>query len=109
MKGGMKRIVIQKRPRTGNAPDDRKDYPDCESPQESWRRCPPARPITPLAFFRHGGIYRSDVIHKPSRPEGGCRLPLVGPEPQSKDATGGTTRPISSSAMSSGRLFLDRV
>ena len=36
------------------------------------------------------------------------RLPLVGPEPRQKNAPGGT-RSFSSSAMSSGRLFLDRV
>ena len=46
---------------------------------------------------------------KPIKPEGRYRLPLVGPDPQSKDATGGTTAPCSSSAMSSDRLFLDRV
>ena len=38
----------------------------------------------------------------------GCRLPLVGPRASVKDATEGT-RLGSSSAMSSGRLFLDRV
>jgi hypothetical protein len=48
-----------------------------------------------LAFFRHGGIYRSDVVKtKRSKPEGGRRLPLVGPEPQSKDATGGNNRAL---------------
>src|SRR5215469_9391109 len=62
-----------------------------------------------MRFFRYGGIYRSDVGNKLLKPEAGYRLPLVGPEPQSKDATGGTTAPCSSSAMSSGRLFLDRV
>src|SRR5579875_428032 len=43
-----------------------------------------------MRFFRHGGIYRSDVGNKPSKPGAGYRLPLVGPEPQPKDATGGT-------------------
>ena len=64
-----------------------------------------------MRFFRHDGIYRSDAGNKPLKPGGGYRLPLVGPEPQSKGATGGTTAPCSSasSAMSSGRLFLDRV
>jgi hypothetical protein len=62
-----------------------------------------------LRFFRHGGIYRSDGGNKPLKPGAGYRLPLVGPEPQSKDARGGATAPCSSSAMSSGRLFLDRV
>jgi hypothetical protein len=46
-----------------------------------------------LRFLRHDGIYRSDVVNKPSNPGAGCRLPLVGPGAQSKDATGGTARP----------------
>src|SRR4029077_20489371 len=62
-----------------------------------------------MRFFRHDGIYRSDVGNQPLKPGEGYRLPLVGPEPQSKDETGGTTAPCSSSEMSSGRLFLDRV
>jgi hypothetical protein len=39
--------------------------------------------------------------------DGTNRLPLVGPVPQAKERVGRTT-PFSSSAMSSGRLFLDR-
>ena len=65
---------------------------------------------TTQAFLRHGGIYRSDVPFGSAKPGGGHRLPLVGPEPQSQSATGGTTTLCcSSSAMSSGRLILDRV
>ena len=46
-----------------------------------------------MRFPRHDGIYRSDVVKTKSiKPEGGRRLPLVGPEPQSKDATGGNNR-----------------
>jgi hypothetical protein len=80
--GAAERTVIQRRPVQGNTPDDRKDYPDFESSQESLRRCPPARPMTRtvarrpcappdepralaeffFAFLRHGGIYRSDVV-----------------------------------------------
>jgi hypothetical protein len=48
-------------------------------------------------------------LPKPLQPGGGCRLPLVGPEPQSKGRDGRNCAPCSSSAMSSGRLFLDRV
>ena len=121
-----KRAVVQRCPVQGNSPSDRKDAPDFESPQERLHRCPPARSLARmvargecapasepqarhLAFFRHDGIYRSDGVHKPLKPGAGCRLPMVGPEPQSKDATGGTSASCSSSAMSSGRLFLDRV
>jgi hypothetical protein len=56
----VERSAIQTRPVQGNPPDDRKDYPDFESSQESLRRCPPARSMTAHAFFRHRGIYRSD-------------------------------------------------
>ena len=122
----VERAVVQRSPVQGNSPDARKDYPDFKASQESLLRCPPARDQTrrvarqecapagepralDFAFSRHGGIYRSDVVYKPLKPGAGYRLPLVGPGPQSKDATGGTTASCSSSAMSSGRLFLDRV
>ena len=63
-----------------------------------------------LRFLRHGGIYRSDVAENQNYldPRVGCRLPLVGPRASVKDATEGA-RLGSSSAMSSGRVFLDRV
>jgi hypothetical protein len=65
-----------------------------------------------LRFLRHGGIYRSDVGQSQNQshlnPRVGCRLPLVGPRASAKDATDGA-RLGSSSAMSSDRLFLDRV
>ena len=65
-----------------------------------------------LRFLRHGGIYHSDVLKSQNQnhhdPRVGCRLPLVGPRAPVKDATEGA-RLSSSSAMSSGRLFLDRV
>jgi hypothetical protein len=119
------RAAVQRCPVRGNSPTDRKDNPDFESPQESLHRCPPARPLPrrvargecapasepqarDLAFFRHGGIYRSDVAQNRGNPRAGRRLPLVGPRSSVKDATEGA-RLGSSSAMSSGRLFLDRV
>jgi len=65
-----------------------------------------------LRFLRHDGIYRSDGGEQQNQgnlnPRVGCRLPLVGPRASVKDATEGA-RLGSSSAMSSGRLFLDRV
>ena len=59
-------------------------------------------------FLRHGGIYRSDVA-KENQPRVGTNcLPLVGPKTQGKERAGRNTL-FSSSAMSSGRLFLDQV
>jgi hypothetical protein len=117
--------VVQTSPVPGNSPDARKDYPDLKTSQKSWIRCPPTRSLTRtvarrqcalagepqarhLAFCRHRGIYRSDVGQNHSDPRVGRRLPLVGPQASVEDATEGA-RLGSSSAMSSGRLFLDRV
>ena len=43
-----------------------------------------------MSFFRHPEIFRSDVVVQPTKLGPGYRLPLVGPEAQSKDATEGT-------------------
>jgi hypothetical protein len=63
-----------------------------------------------LAFSRHHGIYRSDVVSNQNHLNlgAGCRLPLVGPRAP-VEGRDGRSAPCSSSAMSSGRLFLDRV
>ena len=43
-----------------------------------------------MRFLRHDGIYRSDVVQTKTNPGAGpCRLPSVGPEPRSKNASGG--------------------
>ncbi len=121
------RAVGQRRPIPGNSPDDRKDYPDFESSQESLRRCQPARSMTRtvvrrecalaaeprapnLAFIRHDGIYRSDGVNPTVKtwgrvppPVGRPRSPVPG-----RDGSNCCT-PCPSSTMSSGRLFLDRV
>src|SRR5450759_1063131 len=61
------------------------------------------------AFSRHGGIYRSDVVKTKTKSWGGTEPPPAGrPRAQAKERVGRTT-PFSSSAMSSDRLFLDRV
>jgi hypothetical protein len=61
-----------------------------------------------MRFRRHDGIYRSDVVQTPN-PGYGFQPPPAGrPRPQVKERVGRTTL-FSSSAMSSGRLFLDRV
>ena len=62
-------------------------------------------------FLRHDGIYRSDAVQNQiqTKPWGGTVPPPVGrPRAQVKERVGRTTS-FSSSAMSSGRLFLDRV
>jgi hypothetical protein len=43
-----------------------------------------------MSFFRHREIFRSDMVVDPTKLGPGYRLPLVGPEAQSKDATEGT-------------------
>jgi hypothetical protein len=68
-----------------------------------------------LRFLRHDGIYRSDVVQvktktrTKTKPWGGTVPPPAGrPRAQVKERFGRTTL-FSSSSMSSGRLFLDRV
>ena len=116
------RAVVQRRPVPGNSPSDRKDYPDFESPQESLRRCPPARPMTRtvarrecalfgernFAFSRHDGIFRPDGVLKPRKTWGRVPPPAGRPRAPVKGRDGRNCAPCSSSAMSSGRLFLDR-
>ena len=107
MSRSMKRAAVQSCPIPGNSPSDRKDYPDFKSPQESLHRCPPARSIHRLAFSRHGGIYRSDGV--PTQNLGaGAASRWSAPSP-SKGRHGRNYASCSSSTMSSGRLFLDRV
>ena len=119
------RAVVQRRPVPGNSPSDRKDYPDFKSPQESLRRCPPARPMTRtvvrrecallgernFAFFRHDGIYRSDGVAKTKSNLGeGAASRWSAPSPSpGRDERNYAPYSLASSAMSSGRLFLDRV
>ena len=64
-----------------------------------------------LRFLRHGGIYRSDVVSKTLRPGLGVPPPVGRPPGSGKGRHGRSYAPRSStsSAMSSGRLFLDRV
>src|SRR5579864_3908577 len=120
------RAVVQRCPVQGNSPSDRKDYPDFESPQESLHRCPPTRSMTRtvarrecapasepqarnLAFFRHRGIFRSDVPCWDLESWGRgatSRWSVPGPATSRRD---GRSAPCPSSTMSSGRLFLDQV
>src|SRR6266849_991677 len=123
------RAKSQRRPVPGNSPDDRKDYPDFESSQESLRRCLPAHPATqtvcsaavrttgraegpqPLRFSGMtesiGPMWSENQNHLNLGAR--CRLPLIGPRTPVQGRDGRNCAPCSSSAMSSGRLFLDRV
>lgn len=65
-----------------------------------------------MRFRRHDGIYRSDVVQGKTRESNPGDE--TGPPPDSQPRTqvkerAGRITPFSSSAMSSGRLFLDRV
>ena len=64
-----------------------------------------------LAFFRQDGIYRSDEAKpRPNPLQAGAGVPPpVGRRRGPAKGRDGRSAPCSSSAMSSGRLFLDRV
>ena len=75
----------------------------------------PAEPrALKLAFSRHDGIFRSDVVSRQNQHQhqqnlrAGCRLPLAGPRAPVKERDGRSAL-CPSSAMSSDRLILDRV
>jgi hypothetical protein len=108
---------VKGRPLQGDSPNDRIPRgPDCNRHK---RVCADTSAATPLPlpgiqkvsgmrFLRHGGIYRSDVVTKTSNDWG--RLPPPAGRPRSPaKGRDGRSAPCSSSAMSSGRLFLDRV
>ena len=59
-------------------------------------------------FLRHRGIYRSDGVTRIVKSRGGMPPPVGRPRSPAKGRDG-RSAPCSSSAMSSGRLFLDRV
>jgi hypothetical protein len=86
--GGVARS--QQSPLQGNSPNDRMlRGPDCDRPKRVCAAAFPATPSPPLpriegsqkAFFRHGGIYRSDVVSrpKPRKPGGGVPPPVGRP------------------------------
>jgi hypothetical protein len=107
----------QQSPLPGNSPNDRilhgpgfnrhKRVCVHSFPATSW---PPSMRQPRLRFLRHGGIYRSDRVFKtkPRKPGTGMPPP-VGRPPAPVQGRDGRSVPRSSSAMSSGRLFLDRV
>jgi hypothetical protein len=64
---------------------------------------------TGTRFLRHDGIYRSDVVVKTPKTRGWAPPPAGRPRAPVQGRYGRNYAPCSSSAMSSGRLFLDRV
>jgi hypothetical protein len=105
----------KRRPVQGNSPNNRILHgPDCNHPK---RVCADSFPATPLPqlpkiqktsgrrFLRQAESIAPMCSANP-RPE--CRLPLVGPRSSVKEHDG-RSAPCPSSAMSSDRLFLDRV
>ena len=109
---------VKRRPVPGNSPNDRiLRGPVCNRPKRVCADSFPATPSPPLPggphfpgmrFLRHaesiGPMERSHQLNLGA----GCRLPLVGPRAPVKGRDGRKAS-CSSSAMSSGRLFLDRV
>ena len=109
---------VKRRPVQGNSPNDRIPHgPDCNRPK---RVCadsfpatlspppPTTRTVIGVRFFRHDGIFRPDVVVKPKHLGAVHRLPLVGARAPVQRARR-KVRALPSFAMSSGRLFLNRV
>jgi hypothetical protein len=106
---------VKRRPIQGNSPDDRiLRGPDCNRPKRvyadsfpatPWPTFPKTHKIPGRRFLRHAESIGPMCSSNP-RPE--CRLPLVGPRAPVKERDGRSAL-CSSSAMSSDRLFLDRV
>ena len=113
------------RPLPGNSPHDRAGKPGGSSiVKENLRRSLLCHFISTnnigapqYAFSRQGGIYRSDVVSNQdkvkvkvkTKSRGGTdHLPLIGPGPRQKNASGGP-RPSHRPRLVPHRLFLDRV
>ena len=109
---------VKGRPVQGNSPNDRiLRGPDCNRPKRVYADSFPATPspqpprieeIPEMRFSRHDRIYRSDWLSDPSTSwDRGTASRWSAPGPgKGRD---GRHAPYPSSAMSSGRLFLDRV
>src|ERR1035441_5665064 len=106
---------VERRPVPGNSPNDRiLRGPDCNRPKRvyadsfpttPWPEFPEAQRISGRRFLRHAESIGPMCSLNP-RPE--SRLPLVGPRSPVKERDGRNAF-CSSAAMSSDRLFLDRV
>ena len=106
---------VKRRPVPGNSSDDRiLRGPDCNRPKRvcadsfpatPWPQLPKIEKIPGRRFLRQAESIGPICS---SSPRAGYRLPLVGPRAPGKERDG-RSAPCSSSAMSSDRLFLDRV
>jgi hypothetical protein len=102
------------RPLQGNPPHDRPVSREIISLQERLRRSLKCHPCVhteapPYAFFEAWRNLSVRCGQSKTKPRGGHRLPPAGrPRAQVKERAGRITL-FSSSAMSSGRLFLDQV
>ena len=109
---------VKGRPVQGNSPNDRiLRGPDCNRhkrvcvdsfPATPSPQLPGAQKVPGMRFFRHGGIYRSDGVLKTIKDWGRVPPPVGRPRGPAKGRDGRRAS-CSSSAMSSDRLFLDRV
>jgi hypothetical protein len=109
----------ERRPVPGNSPSDRmRRGPGCNRPKRvcadpfpatPWPRLPKIQKISGMRFGRHAeSIGPMGSRNRNSKPGGGVPAPRGGPPSPSKERDGRSTL-CSSSAMSSDRLFLDRV
>ena len=105
------------RPLQGNAPRDRPVsrgiscslWSTCDDPFVATRFPQRLIPGARYAFSRHGGIYRSDVAEPQTKPGAGPTASRWSAPCSKQKKRAGRITFFSSSAMSSGRLFLDRV
>jgi len=114
--GPRKQREANSRPVQGNSPNDRiRRGPGCNRPKRVCVRFFPAAPWPQIlsipessrsAFFRHRGIFRPDWVKSSGR---GAASRWSGPGQATQRRDGRSTPDCPSFAMSSGRLFLDRV
>jgi len=112
---------VERRPVPGSSPDDRVRHgPDCYRPKRAcadpfpatpWPRLPKIQRASGMRFRRHAesiGPIEFQTQNQNQRPGGGVPPPVGRPPGPSKERDGRSAL-CSSSAMSSDRLFLDRV
>jgi hypothetical protein len=111
---------VKRRPVQGNSPDDRILHgPGCNRPKRVYADSFPATPLPqPVRIVQIRGVRFSGIAESigpmcsqnQNHPDLGavCRLPLIGTRTPVRERDGRNAS-CSSSAMSSGRLFLDRV
>jgi hypothetical protein len=108
---------VRRRPVRGSSPSDRILWPDCYRPKrvcaDSLHATPPPRiprkQTSPgMRFLRQTESFAPMCRPSYRNLRAECRLPLVGPRASVKERDG-RSAPCPSFAMSSDRLFLDRV